>query len=200
MVWQGQQNLAQKLYLILVGDSGLDGLNVGNSFELAAKTAAAELRATGNEVVIQRVSSLQDVNAALTGNGLITGGVSYYGHSGIVPMPDGSRGSGIAPGQGAGADTDITYYNVSFLSGKNLGKDATISIMGCFAGSGGKNSIAQQIANQLGRKVSAYDVGMFFSTDRSTKRSSKATVIPNSTPMYMLPEGQARPIIFKPQE
>ena len=67
-----------------------------------------------------RVSSVQDFAAQLVSNGPITGGVVYFGHGGADPNPDGTAGSGLSPGEGVGANTNITSANVNLLSNSQL--------------------------------------------------------------------------------
>jgi hypothetical protein len=60
---------SQKKYLIMTGDSGLGVHNVGQLFNLSTQTQAAALIQSGNTVVTRRVSSVTDMNDALTSNG-----------------------------------------------------------------------------------------------------------------------------------
>lgn len=191
-----------KTYVILSGDPGLSvpghtSHNVGNLFDLAAATQQDALNALGNLAGPPiRVSSAQDVATQLTGNGPITGGVIYFGHGGAVPYGDGSFTSGLAPGEQAGAGTNITVDNVNLLSNAQLDTGATITLNACQAGFGSRHySIAQLIANRLQRRVYAPVAGMFFSVDPNS-RASGATApknLPNQKPIYMLQDG-GRPL------
>jgi hypothetical protein len=87
-------------------------------------------------------------------------------------------------------------YNVNLLSNSQLGPDATITLNACLAGKGKDRSIAQLIANQLRRKVYAYGVPMFFSTNPSAKWPGADP--PNRKPVYMLPDGGAKLLCFAP--
>jgi RHS repeat-associated protein len=197
-----QPQAEHKKYVLLVGDQDSGGTHdAGKAFQMAAETMAAELRAEGNEVIIQRVSSIQDFNAALTNNGAITGGVVYFGHSGLVPSPNGGMTLGLAVGEKSGADTNITKFNVGSLDGKNLGPNATITLLGCSGGYSDKNNtaIAQFMANQLNRNVSASQNPMFFSNDRTSVHSTQGAKVATKMPMYVLPEGGGGLTLFKPQ-
>jgi hypothetical protein len=181
-------------YLILVGDPGLNNspghnYNLGDLPSLAAQQKANELnrQGTGNWVVVCRVSSVQDFNAALTEvasgeviPGQITGGVFYFGHSAIQQLVNSSNvvieeHSILAPGEGTGVDTNIGDFNVKKLQNTQLGPNATITLNGCNAGLRTpvfrRPSIAQSISLQLvipgtpplARPTFAYDVGVYFS-------------------------------------
>lgn len=76
--------------LILVGDEGLVPHDVGQLFNLAAQQKANDLNAGDDNVIACRVSSADDTAFTLIGGlpgeglvGQITGGVFYFGHSGI---------------------------------------------------------------------------------------------------------------------
>jgi hypothetical protein len=191
-------------YVLLEGDPGLShppsGIshNVGNLFNRAAETKSNSLISSANSTVVNRVSSVQDFNTQLTSNGYIDGGIIYFGHGGPHLYPDGSILSILAPGQGDDPSTNVASYNVGTLSNAQLGPSATIVLNTCRAGFGRSKSIAQLLANQLRRKVYAYPVGMFFSTDPAARFPSKDQ-LPDSTPMYMIPWGGVEPIQFKPQ-
>ena len=178
-----------KTYVLLAGDPGLNlpghvPHNVGNLFNLAAQTAANNLNAQGNLAGSpQRVSSVQDIAAQLTGNGPITGGVMYFGHG--VGFLNG-EGSQLSPGEGAGQNTNVTADNVRLLSNAQLGPSATITLSACYAGYG-RNSIAQMIANRLQRRVNAPVAGTFFSINPNATAPSGDN-FPNSTPIYMIQE------------
>lgn len=185
-----------KTYVILEGDPGLNlpghvPHNVGDLFNLAAGTQQDALNAQGNLAASpQRVSSVQDFAAQLTGNGLITGGVIYFGHGMGVDYGDGTQGSALAPGEQAGPDTNVTANNVNKLSNQQLDTGATITLHACFAGFGsGRYSIAQLIANQLQRRVYAPTAGTFFSVDpNSTASGATAPPLPDQVtkPIYQL--------------
>ena len=179
--------------------------NVGQLFNLAASTQAASLTATGsNTVVTERISSVQDFNNGLTTNGTISGGVSYFGHGAQMPQADGSYLSVLAPGQGAGVDTNVSALNVSTLSNSQLGQNVRITLNACNAGlppiRGGGHSIAQLIANQLNRPVLAWKVGTFFANDLTTRFPKKLN--PQSNLIYMVPTGGSdiAPCTFTPNQ
>jgi len=142
-----------------------------------------------NAAVTNRISSVQDFNNGLTTNGSINGTVTYFGHSGWVPI-NGQLHPALFVGQQAGANTNVTDLNVNLLSNAQLEPNTTITLNGCHAGYGGPYSIAEQIALQLKRKVYAYTVGMFFSANPNSKYPG--TPLPDHTPIYMLPSGGAK--------
>jgi len=200
-------------YLQLIGDQGINGPgcpqdpthchNTGQRFSLAAQTEADNLTQSGSNVVIPyRVSSVQNVETALTTSGPITGMVTYFGHGGYLPQLDGSYLSILAVGQAPGADTNVAAYNVNTLSNAQLSTDTSLVLKTCRAGlaPAGGHSIAQLLANQLNRGVYAWKVGAFFS------HSSSATLpqgMPSETkPMYLLPMGgnTVAPCLFKPNQ
>jgi RHS repeat-associated protein len=197
---QGQS--ASPTYLIMVGQSGIAGAsgdnhNVGNLFNMAAQTYANQLAANGANPIIVQVGSVQDMASALTSNGYIDGGVSYFGHAGAIGTSGGNYTSALFVGAGTGADTNLTAGNVGALSGANLGPNASITLNACNAGSvsGSDPSIAQSISNQLNRGVYAYQTGMFFS---SSPNATYPSVAPSSLPVYMDPLRGASPIPFTP--
>jgi hypothetical protein len=170
--------------------------DVGQEFNLAAATKAAQLLGNGDTAFAARVSSVQDFDAQLTTNGLIDGGVIYFGHGGYIPI-NGTLYSGIFPGQSSGLYTNITALTVGLLSGNMLGPKATVTLNACFAGAGA-NSIAQLVANQLNVKVYAYPVGMFFSSDPNATKPPASGTGPQTTPAYMLPWNGVKPVCFAP--
>jgi hypothetical protein len=100
--------------------------------------------------------------------------------------------------------SNLTSENVASLHNTYLGLSATITINSCTAGLGGKQSIAQLLANQLRRKVYAYQPGMFFSVDPhapAPPRDAKGNPLPapNQMPMYMVPWGAVPAKEFKPE-
>jgi hypothetical protein len=188
-------------YVHLMGDPGLRGHNVGSLFIRSSETAAALLTANGHEVVAQRVSSVQDFNAGLVNNGLITGGVTFFGHAGqgydfTVSM--------LAPGEQAGASTNISIFNVSQLSNQQLAPTASVTLKACNAGmrpykDPTGNSIAQVIASQLNRGVYAWKVGLFF-TNNPNQRFPGKKAPRGDQPVYMVPLGgtTVEPCGFRP--
>jgi hypothetical protein len=93
-----------------------------------------------------RVSSVQNVAAALSNNGAITGTVIYFGH-GAQQQADGSYLSLLAVGQGTGQDTNVSALNVADLSNTQLSNNTSLVLKTCHAGlppiKGGGHSIAQ---------------------------------------------------------
>ena len=208
-------------YLILVGDPGSDfhNHNAHQYFNLAAQQNANELNAQGHKVVACRVSSVQDVNNALTQNGFIDGGVIYDGHSGPYELLDATNTvtakiSILAPGQAKGADTNIGYYNVNKVCdstqgcdpNKLLGTNAAVLLNGCrtlkhtegllnATDVYGTSSqpIAKLLKRQLQRGVYGYSVGTYFSNlDRFHEKKFgylRGQDPPAQLPIYLVPEG-----------
>jgi len=189
-------------YLIIVGEGGFPGghHNAGGEFDLVAATAAAELKAAGDTVVIQDVSTVEGFNSALNGNGTIDGGVIYFGHAAEFDY-DNAKYGGLVLGGATGEATNLTPLNVNRISGAHLGPDTTITLNGCNAGfDPGNGSIAQAIANQLRRDVIAYKVPMFFGGRQCPRNSGgPGSKGPSKTPVHMCPEGGGAPTTFKPQ-
>ena len=216
-------------YLLLVGDPGRGSHNNGQNFNIAAQTNANDLNLQGNKIVACRVSSVENVVTALTTNGLIDGGVIYFGHGGPFNVFDSSnrplgRISILAPGQGTGVSTNISILNVSQLAATRtagsgstniIAATASILINGCSAGleiydyfANFKMSIAQQISNQTKRRVYAYTPGMYFSLKDSAHATSsnylgEPNPLPASLPLYLVPNGtpgkKPNPQSFTPQ-
>jgi hypothetical protein len=179
----------------MVGQPGLGGHNVGPLFDSAAQTYADQLIASGNTATIVPVGSVHDMAAALVSNGYIDGGVTYFGHAGVVETPQGDV-SALFLGENPGPGTNLTAQNVGTLSGANLGPNASLSIRACHAGAFGRWSIAQSLANQLNRGVYASDTGMFFS---NTTTAKFPTSVSSKLPVYMLPLGGVPPVAFTPR-
>jgi hypothetical protein len=184
----------QTTSLVLVGDPGLNTVddqghvhshNVGSLFVLSGETLENSLGASGINVVNQRVSSASDFSNALATNGLINGTITFFGHAGV----DRHGNSALFPGEQAGDANNISILNVGQLSNAHLGPNVTITLNACHAGLGDKNSVAQQIAVQLKRKVFAYKVDLYFSSDPTPRRFKKGMVAPSGIPTYMVPNG-----------
>jgi hypothetical protein len=179
-------------YVLLVGDSGLNTVdcprdiqhchNMGQIFMATAQTMANQLNNQGNLAYPPiRVSTVQDFNAGLTQNGSITGGVVYVGHGGEI-----GGLSALFPGEQSGLDTNISSDNVRNLFNTQLGPHAVMKLWSCHAGAGGRNSIAQMIANRLQIVVYAPTMGVYFSNDPNVKaEDGKKLPVPNvSLPVY----------------
>jgi len=168
-------------------------------------------------------------NIVVTINGVAANGVIYFGHSGPFAIIVQGKVLGIASllevGQAKGPDTNVGIYNIGTLSnvltansgGNILGTNAAMLINGCNAGlsvydiyARYTTSIAQWISNTVKRGVYAYDVGMYFSQKdadhdkffNGTDAKGNSRPMPNSLPMYMIPEGtpgqKPRPFGFTP--
>jgi hypothetical protein len=203
------------VYLILVGDSGLERHDLGLLFDLAAQQKANDLNAAGNKVVACRVSSVTDFHGQLIGNGLITGGVIFFGHSGPFSIKIGGQIVGVVSilevGQTAAAGSNVEGDNVQQLCDPNagciinsyLGASATITLIGC-KGAADVNSdyfankttsIAKMIAKQLARPVYAWNVGLYASQqdidhDQLFAPTKTTKNPPASLPMYFVPVGR----------
>jgi hypothetical protein len=184
-------------YVLLVGDPGLNTVdcptdirhchNMGQIFMATAQTMANQLSNQGNLAYPPiRVSTVQDFNAGLTQNGSITGGVIYVGHGGVIPIAPGQELSALAPGEQRGTDTNISALNVQSLKNTQLGSHAVMKLWACNAGRGGRDSIAQLIANQLQMVVYAPVMGVYFSNDPNVKAPDGTKLpVPNvSLPVY----------------
>jgi len=208
-------------FVILVGDPGLNTAecvsgshqgcwNVGQLFSLAASTEVQALTsASQNNTVVppMRISSVDDFEYALTVNANITGGVYYFGHGAQQPQSDGTYLSILAVGQNQGIRTNVSALDVSTLTNNNLGQNATIKLYSCNVGLrpivGPGHSIAQLIANQLGRNVFAWKVGLFFSSTPNATMPKYPD--PTKDPLYngniyMLPVGGSLPCLFQPNQ
>jgi RHS repeat-associated protein len=178
-------------YLLVVGQSGLGAHNTGNLNMLAAQTYASQLQAAGHTPIITEVGTVSSLNGALTSNGLIDGGVAYFGHSSNWALFLGNL-----PPSGP-YQPNLTSDNVGSLSGAQLGPDATITIYGCNAGYG-DNSIAQLIADQLQRPVTAWAGALFFA-GASCPVSSAGQKAPGKKPVRMCAENRRKPRRFLPR-
>ena len=177
-------------YVLIVGQPGLGQHNVGQAFDLAALTEAADLQAAGNDVTIVHAANVADFNAALVNSGEIDGGVEYFGHSSY---------DRLYIGENPGTGTNLTAANISDLSNAHLGQNATIALQGCFAGSGADASIAQMIANQLRRRVTAFPNSTFFGGAKCPKNSRPSDRAPSKAPVRVCQQGGAGPLTFYPK-
>lgn len=197
-------------YVLVTGDQGKGTNNVGALFNLAAETHSSLLVAEGGVVIVPnttppksyfRASSVEQINQALTIHGPITGGFTFFGHGGWLSST-GASYSAVFVGEDAPTTTNpnpnLYAQNVNLISGTQLGTEAIVTINACNSGKGGRNSIAQLIANQLNRKVKAYPVGMFFSKNPNRRSSVGPKENLNNGPIYMLPEQGASAITFCP--
>ncbi len=138
-----------------------------------------------------RATTVQDFNNALTGHGLIDGGVAYFGHAGRFSI-SGTLYSALFVGQGAVSNENLYSGNVSLLSNAQLGSNATITLNGCDTGTdvSGGDSIGQLIWNQLKRVVFGYKTGLYFSPlDAAHETMFVRQVGPSDLPTYMVPLG-----------
>jgi hypothetical protein len=113
-------------------------------------------------------------------------------------------------GQNVGANTNINYSNFRQLCNINngcninnyLSNGVTVTLNGCRAGADVSPdlyaqysiSVAKMLSMQLARKVYAYKVGIYFSQqdaqhDNNFSGTSVTKALPDSLPMYMVPEG-----------
>ena len=87
-----------------------------------------------------------------------------------------------------------------------------ISLHGCHAGllplNGGGHSIAKLMADQLGRRVQAWKIGLFFSADpgarapnpKYLKDPTKDPLYIQNHTMYLIPLGGDSPCVFTPNQ
>jgi hypothetical protein len=139
------------------------------------------------------VTTVLQFNSALTTNGLIDGGVMYFGHSGRIPVA-GTVYSALLVGQDPITAENMYAGNVTTLSNAQIGPNAAIWLNGCDAAvdAPGGSPIAQLISNQLHRGVYAYDVGTYFSSSNAANDKSTNGIglqAPLDLPVYMVPEG-----------
>ncbi|HTM88369.1 MAG TPA: hypothetical protein VL155_09220, partial [Terriglobales bacterium] len=161
-----------------------------------------------------RISSVSDFHAQLTGNGLITGGVFYFGHSGQFEVVDQGTVLGIvsilAAGQTNATGSNVEGDNVQQLCDPNAGcninnylaASATVTLIGCRGATDVNDlyahqttSIAKMIAKQLARPVYAWNVGLYASQldidhDQIFAPTQTTTNPPASLPMYFVPVGR----------
>jgi hypothetical protein len=191
---------AQSTYLLVVGDQGKNNgpghnWNVGYSFGLAAQQQANNLSSQGHRVVACRATTVQDFNSALTTNGLIDGGVIYFGHAGHITDSTNTPYRALFVGQEAVVSENLYSGNVNVLSNAKLGPNAAITLNACdtaITDPGQGPPIAQVISNQLGRGVYGYKVGMYFSSYNAANDPSRTGAgknAPSDLPVYMVPEG-----------
>jgi hypothetical protein len=191
---------SQSTYLIIIGDEGKNNgpghnWDMGYTFPLAAQQNANDLNAQGHRVIACRATTVQDFNQALTSNGLIDGGVIYFGHSGRYKDPSsGIQYSALFVGQDPIQNENLYADNVNMLSGAQLGNNAAVWLNGCDGASDaqGGSSIAQLLSNQLQRGVYAYDVGVYFSKYTAANDPyirGDGRKAPGDLPVYPVPEG-----------
>jgi RHS repeat-associated protein len=179
----------EERYVIVVGDRGLGPHNAGRNFERAAATRQAALTAAGHDVTVSRASSVSQMNQAITSGPAITGGVIYYGH--------GWQGT-LYIGQGPEAGTNLTSANVGQLSGANLGPGASVELNGCMSGAGGADSMAQQVATQLGVPTTGSTTPMSFTPTPGQPMTGGGAVPPETGPLYMTPDAGGTMANFTP--
>jgi RHS repeat-associated protein len=175
-------------YVLIVGDPGIGRHNAGNNFERSAATRQAELEKTGAEVIIERASSVQDFNRAITTHGTLNG-VEYFGHAGTGVLFIGENPSN---------NTNLNSGTISQLSNGNLARDAQITLHGCNTAvdSHINDSIGRLVAQQLQRTTFGYSGTLSFSPNRNG--SANATIPPNRGPIYMSPDRGVRIVGFEP--
>jgi len=205
-------------YLILVGDEGLNNPNGNNydvnyGFALVAQQEANILSAQGNSAIACRVSTVQQFSNALTQNGVISGNLIYYGHSGLASFgsPAAAWASELFVGEAPGDNTNVAAYNITVVCDQSLTPPCNINnylsahtairLNGCEAAlATGQNgyyahtptTIAQLLSQQLTRGVYAYDVGMYFSNVTAKLDpyfNGAGRQGPNTLPDYLIPEG-----------
>ena len=180
-------------YLVMVGDPGIQGTevnhNVGRNFERLAETRISELVDAGHTVRMSRVSGVPDMNRAMSTGAKIDGAAIYYGHAwtGV-----------LYPGEQPGPGTNVDSSNIHQLSGTNLVGDAIVELHGCNTASGGANSIAQMLANQLGVPVLGWTAPIMFSGDPNVVNSEPNARPPETGPLYPVSTGEQ--VVVQPDQ
>jgi hypothetical protein len=196
-----------KRHLVLVGDGGFPGggHSVGALFDIASATFAATLTAAGDTFISKRVSTVTDVNDALTLNQTFDGTVTYFGHAAQQKRANLKVISLLAVGAASGDHTNVSELNVSQLSNAKLGPNVTIVLRACNAAlrtPTNNASIAQLMANQLNRPVQAWMRGLWFTNDLSRRFPRDKEIAPGTSPIYLIPLGGigVQPCTFMPNQ
>ncbi len=163
--------------VLMVGDPGLGKLNQGQNFIRAANTEAATLRAMGWDTTVVRVSSIQDVTAALSSGPQISR-VSYFGHSSEFSLH---------VGEYAGADTNVDFYNVGALRSTNMAPGAEVFLLGCNGGTN-SNGIAAAMAIMLNRTIYGWTDFSHFKSDPGFASAPPWVPIKGTGPLYSRPD------------
>jgi len=180
-------------YAILVGDPGRGEHNVGRNFERVAETRQASLEAAGHTADITRVSTVGDVNTAITSGDTIDGGVILISHGGVLASPSGETPA-VFIGEGSGADTNLTAANAGELSNANLGPDATVELSACNSA-----GVVQPVADALGRTTTGTSGTMSFSPDPDEPMSSEpGTTPPETGPLHLVPDKGSEVVTREP--
>jgi RHS repeat-associated protein len=175
--------------LIIVGDPGLGIHNAGRNLDRVAETKRKELEAQGYTVIVQRASGFNDFANALTNNGTLDG-VEYVGHASNIALYVGEQ---------PGPATNVDHSNIPELSNANLSPNAYIKLNGCNASAGGSLSIAQWLANRLGRSVAAFSGPSHFSgTSNSPQAVRSGDRPPEGGPLYLVGDPGTKLIIIRP--
>jgi uncharacterized protein RhaS with RHS repeats len=184
-------------FAILVGDSGKNHWNVGHNFTRAAMTREAEMEAKGHAVSVTRISTAQDLNAAIRAGDTIDGGVVLYAHGGVIQHErEGITQPAIFIGENEGQNTNLTAANVGELSSENLGQDATIELVACNSA-----GVAQAVANALDRDTTATVGGMSFSPKPDEPmNAAPGTLPPDTGPLYLVPNVGGYRITVEPED
>jgi RHS repeat-associated protein len=181
----------QQTILIVVGDPGLRDHNTGLNLNRAAETKRAELEERGFRVIVVRASSDQDFANALVSNGRLDG-VEVVAHG---------SWDAIHFGEQLGGPTNLEIGEVGTLSNANLNQNAYIKLNSCYTASGGPESIAQAISNQLQRTTLAFDGGTIFSGNersRVTIWEHGKEFPPKRGPIYLIEDRGTRLHAFTP--
>ena len=177
--------------LILVGDSGTNNINVGRGFERGAQTLASQISGNGYDVVVQRISSLEDFKAALTSVNDIAA-VYYFGHAGP---------SGLGVGNAIGAN--IYSKDVNSIDYSHLLPGAPFVLFGCHAGRmdpSGKPSFAYYLAYASKHPIYAWEAGL---NQRGSPvwtpfKALPGSAPPSAGPLYWRSEDGSSAIKFDP--
>ena len=135
------------------------------------------MEAQGYTAIVQRASGFQDFANALTNNGVLDG-VEYVGHASNIALYVGEQ---------PGPATNVDHSNISQLSNANLSKNAYVKLNGCNSSAGGTVSIAQWLANRLGRTVTAFTGPSHFSgSPNSPQPVRRGDLPPARGPLYLV--------------
>jgi len=175
--------------LIIVGDPGLGEHNSGRNLDRVAATKKEELEAQGDTAIVQRASGFQDFANALTNNGVLDG-VEYVGHASNIALYVGEQ---------PGPATNVDHSNIPQLSNANLSKNAYVKLNGCNSSAGGTVSIAQWLANRLGRTVTAFTGPSHFSgSPKSPQPVRRGDLPPARGPLYLVGDPGTKVVHISP--
>jgi hypothetical protein len=176
----------QRNFVIVYGDPGLDGHNLGRLPELAARTHEREVRANtfpgvprftaADRITTTHISTVSALITQVAVGNVVY--LAYFGHSGPI------RGVGpgaLFIGEGASPGSNLTNRGNSndasptTIPATHFRSDGQVRLFGCRGGFG-NDPIAQQMADQLRIPVFAYtnSGGSLFTTDATLGHGGRA--------------------------